>query len=302
MENKIKKIITGGKPENISETLGGRLIKRYKVGGIKREDDDIDDLHDYTDYDINENIKNLDNYNINLYDKYERDDFPYILKNDERVDINESKIKTIENRLNSYSYLRSNKNTRIKENNYMNSKTKYGGNNVDKITNNISNNIDLDHSIEIIDNRIIKFMTELESLKKYNSKYLPFDKNDNIYKYKQFIKNIVLTLLRESNATHLINDIFTEEKYHCPRRLYYWITNTWLTDLIKKCKDKNSNFDENKIEKLPIFPEYKPTIAFYDEGLYDVLLDIKDMCINIEKYYSIVYEYIFKYQKLLHEK
>jgi hypothetical protein len=292
MENKIKKIITGGKPEDISETISGRLIKRYKVGGIKREDDDIDDLHNDEYYDIDENKQNITNNinTVNLYN-YEREDFPYILKNDERVDIKESKIKNVENRFNNYSYSRSNRNTKFNKN----SKSKYGGNNND-------NDDNVDHSIEIIDNRVIKFMTELESLKKYNSKYLPFDKNDNKYKYKQFIKNIVLTLLRESNATHLINDIFTEEKYHCPRRLYYWITNTWLLDLIKKCKEKNNNFDEKIIEKLPIFPEYKPTIAFYDEGLYDVLSDIKDMCINIEKYYSIVYEYIFKYQKLLNDK
>ena len=118
--------------------------------------------------------------------------------------------------------------------------------------------------------------------------YLPFDDKKGKYERGQFIKNIVLTLLRESGATHLINDLFKEEKYHCPRRLYYWLVNNWIPS-IKKIKDKD-------IDLPPMFPEYKPMIAFYDKGLYEVIDDIKPMCIEIEKYYTKIYEYIFSLQ------
>jgi hypothetical protein len=366
IDNNSKRIITGGKLENLSYTLGGRYIVRYVntdeiKGGTEREDNEyeyeLENVDEYLD-DHNYEDEYIDTPMSNQFDDIDSYEFPYNARIDEIVDVNEDLYR------NTVNIMTKGYGSTVKD-------TVYGGYNKKHVTTTYNKHISRSHSntiqhddtfdrlieeastlgiinnknsskkvrtnkvhggvvlpdfiellpsvenpekvypmqnkidipkitksVELVDNRIEKFVTELDIIRELDKKYLPFDKNSHKYKHKQFIKNIILTLLRESMATHLINDIFTEEKYHCPRRLYYWINNTWLPDLISNITKKDPNFDTKKIEVLPMFPEYKPSIAFYDEGLFEVIHDIKQICINIEKYYSVVYEYMFKYQQL----
>ena len=252
-------LIYGGKPENIDDTLGGRYIKKHNITSNLSHKDKIRaqvKLHKQV---YRNNYCDECNYN-----------------SDEEVDEYQSDNDNI-----------------------------FGGNLHNNLHNNLNNNNEELHkkfnipevdfelpelkefNKELVDNRLMMYITKIEECRKLDEKYLPFDDKKK-YEHKQFIKNIVLTYLRESGSTHLINDLFKDEKYHCPRRLYNWLSNTWVPS-IKTIK----NID---IDLPPINPDYKPRIAFYDLGIYEILDEIKPMCLEIEKYYTVLYEYIFSIQ------
>ena len=121
--------------------------------------------------------------------------------------------------------------------------------------------------IKLVSDKVSTFVYKMNKRRELDDDYLPFGERKDI-----FIKNIVLTLMKESGASEDIDKIFKEDKMRCPRRLY----NT----LIDKYKD------------LPMYPTYKPMIAFYDKGIFEVINDISQMCIDIEKYYYVVKKHI----------
>jgi hypothetical protein len=134
----------------------------------------------------------------------------------------------------------------------------------------------------LIGNKVLTLIDANKHACKHNKDHLPFDDTSGSYVNRQFIRNLPLTLLRESGATSVLKGIITEDKYHCPRRLYK-LMNVVYEELATTYPD---------IPKPPMHPDYKPSIAFYDRGLYDEIDRVKDMCMAIEKYYGIVLEYM----------
>jgi len=249
-------LIYGGKPEIIEDTIGGRYIKKHNIKS-------------------NLSYKDKKREEVKLHKQVYRNNIDYKCDEcnyDSNEDIDYDNISKLNDDYNNI----------------------FGGNISDN-SDNINNIQEIDFELpeikefnkELVDNRLLMYITKIEECRKLDKNYLPFNDKKK-YSHKQFIKNIVLTYLRESESTHLINDLFKDEKFHCPRRLYNWLTNNWVP-AIKKIK----NID---IELPPVHPEYKPRIAFYDLGIYEILDEIKPMCLEIEKYYTILYEYIFSIQ------
>jgi hypothetical protein len=120
---------------------------------------------------------------------------------------------------------------------------------------------------EIANDRVITYLAQMNERKKQDKTYLPFD-----MPHRGFIKNLTLLLLRESKATYLIDELDLPQEYHCPRRLYYFLS---------------TQYDD-----VPKYPPYTPVIAYCDAGIYEVIESITDMCKGIEKYYTEIYEYL----------
>lgn len=109
------------------------------------------------------------------------------------------------------------------------------------------------------------YLDRVKYQRENDSKFNPFPRDE-------FIPNLIIAVMRESEAVNILDRLNIPAEYHCPTRL----------NALAQSKNKNA----------PKVPIHTTIVAFADDGLFDLLEKHREMLIKVEEYYADVYEFL----------